>query len=337
MSKETSNWLNNNTLIGFTEKRGEAWHYRASEQGVEPNHYPLAIPVEDVRRRLFFWEPEEAPVGAMLADGTFVEDHNRKAILRSDTRAVLGITSKAYQPHPYRQWLLENVETVMDNDELQIGSAGLLEGGAVAWVQFEMTETMYAADVAFRPFLTAATSLNRSLATSYSTAAQVVVCDNTLSAALYGASKAGQIVKRRHTSGSLNNVQEIRDHLGLLIATTEDVMAEIDALAHTTVSAKMWARFLDELTKPSRDSKRSTTMAQNKREALENLYAHDERVAPWAGTAYGVVAAVNTWNQHLQTVKGASRAERNMLNMVKGVHDKEDAATLATLQRVLAG
>jgi hypothetical protein len=32
-----------------------------------------------------------------------------------------------------------------------------------------------------------------------------------------------------------------------------------------------------------------------------------------------------------------SRPERNMLNMVKGVHDKEDAATLATLQRVLAG
>jgi hypothetical protein len=53
MSKETIQWLNTQTLIGMTEKRGNAWHYRAEEQGDEPNHYPLAIPVEDVKRRLF--------------------------------------------------------------------------------------------------------------------------------------------------------------------------------------------------------------------------------------------------------------------------------------------
>jgi hypothetical protein len=38
MSKETSSWLNNNVLIGLTDKRGHAWHYRKSEQGAEPNH-----------------------------------------------------------------------------------------------------------------------------------------------------------------------------------------------------------------------------------------------------------------------------------------------------------
>ena len=31
MSKETSNWLNNNVLVGMTDKRGNAWHYKASE------------------------------------------------------------------------------------------------------------------------------------------------------------------------------------------------------------------------------------------------------------------------------------------------------------------
>ncbi len=39
-------------------------------------------------------------------------------------------------------------------------------------------------------------------------------------------------------------------------------------------------------------------MAENRREVLQRLYRHDERVAPWAGTAWGVVQAVNTMTHH---------------------------------------
>ena len=56
MSRETMLHLNTNTLIGFTDRRGNAWHYRAVLQGAESNHYPGAIPVADVRRRLLNWQ-----------------------------------------------------------------------------------------------------------------------------------------------------------------------------------------------------------------------------------------------------------------------------------------
>jgi len=62
MSAETSTWLNTRTLIGFTDQRGHAWHYRSSDQGDEPNHYPGAIPIGDVRRRLFDWSATAADV-----------------------------------------------------------------------------------------------------------------------------------------------------------------------------------------------------------------------------------------------------------------------------------
>ena len=62
MSQETFSWLNRNVLVGFTDKRGDAWHYRASDQGDEPNHYTGAIPVADVERRLFHWTPVEGTV-----------------------------------------------------------------------------------------------------------------------------------------------------------------------------------------------------------------------------------------------------------------------------------
>jgi len=58
MTRETLDYLNTQTLIGFTDKRGTAWHYRAELQNDEPNHYPAAVPVDDVNRRLFHWTAE---------------------------------------------------------------------------------------------------------------------------------------------------------------------------------------------------------------------------------------------------------------------------------------
>src|SRR5688500_12586400 len=98
MSKETLEHLNTNTLIGFTDNRGTAGHYRAEQQGVESNHYPGAVPVADVGRRLFDWHAQsrrvavEVPAGpesmTHLADDgaarrwAVIED--RQAICRSD-------------------------------------------------------------------------------------------------------------------------------------------------------------------------------------------------------------------------------------------------------------
>ncbi len=55
MSRESLQWLNTNTLIGFTDKRGHAWHWRAQEQHGQSNHYLGPIPIADVQDRLFAW------------------------------------------------------------------------------------------------------------------------------------------------------------------------------------------------------------------------------------------------------------------------------------------
>ncbi|HHT13129.1 MAG TPA: DUF932 domain-containing protein [Propionibacterium sp.] len=60
-----------------------------------------------------------------------------------------------------------NVEAVLDDDDLQVGSAGLLRGGAQGWVQIEAEATQMVEGVEHRPFLTAATSMDGSLATTY--------------------------------------------------------------------------------------------------------------------------------------------------------------------------
>jgi len=63
---------------------------------------------------------------------------------------------------------------------------------------------------------------------------------------------------------------------------------------------------------------------------------HDPRVAPWSGTAHGVLQAVSTYDQHQATVRGSSRAERNNLKTITGEFGRLDRQSWHTLQPLLA-
>ena len=350
MSQETSTWLNTQTLIGHTDRRGHAWHYRAEDQGDESNHYPGPVPVEDVRRRLFGWDAVPRPVAVQLpadiATATAITDDGepvryaevpgRQAITRSDSGAVLGIFAEGYRVHQFSTWLLDTVSTILD-DSLSVGSAGLLKGGAVAWVSVEVPETITTPEgVAFRPNLLACTSHDGSLATTYKRVVTNVVCDNTMSAALR--SERGQQVKVRHSRNSAGRLTEVRDALALVHTIAEDFAAQVAELSRVAVSDAQWRAFLDAHAPlpDGRTPSRSRTMAETKRLELSRLWNHDARVTPWRGTGWGVVQAVNTYTHHVQTVRGMDRAERNMLRAVEGGADTLDAGTVATLRRVLA-
>jgi phage/plasmid-like protein (TIGR03299 family) len=337
MSQETSVWLNTMTLIGFTDKRGTAWHYRESEQGERPNHYPGAIPEADVIERLFDWEPEvgfgETTVRRGGQDVRIV-DTSRKTIVHPKTDAILGQFMDSYQPHGYKQWLLTNLRLLLQGGGLGLSSAGLLKAGAQGWVQAELEETQEVAGIQFRPFVTAFTSLDGSLATNYITGAQLVVCDNTLGRAR---SSAAAKYRVKHSSRSLGRIPEIQDALGLASDTADEITSELENLIATDVDEKAWQRFLDlEAPVPADLPKgRKRTNAENHRDALINLYHNDLRVQPWAGTAFGVVQAVNTYDTHVRTVKGSERAERNADKMVTGAFGKLTADTIEKVNLAL--
>ena len=82
----------------------------------------------------------------------------------------------------------------------------------------------------------------------------------------------------------------------------DDFAAEVATLCAIDVSRGQWAQFLDRHVPredPTTDKPlegRALTMADTKRAVLQRLYDHDSRVAPWAGTAHGVLQAVNTYD-----------------------------------------
>ncbi|MEU3052202.1 DUF932 domain-containing protein [Streptomyces griseus] len=334
MSQETRQWLSENTLIGFTDKRGNAWHYREGDL----NHYPDAIPVGHVEKRLFDWEALEQP---LFIPGSLEPIPNHKAIVRSDNDHVMGIFRPGYQPHQYRQWLLANVSNILD-DDLQIGSAGLLRQGAVAWVSVEVPENITTPEgVVFRPFLLATTSFDGSVATTYKRVVTNVVCDNTMNAALReGGSSHGETFKVRHSSKSLGRLTDARDALGIVHGIADDFAAQVAELSAVSVPDAAFDRIVKDLVPlpepKTKDGRANPGLkrAASKRDVIWRLWRHDDRVAPWSGNAFGAWQAFNTYMQHEMDVRGgAARAERNMQRVVDGEIEKADAEVV---DRILA-
>ena len=333
MSRETSEWLNNFTLVGYADQRGNAWHYRQHLQGTESNHYSEAIPVDDVLRRLFNFRVEDRPVYLRKDSGEYVQIDGRKAMVRDDNDVVLGLFKSGYEGHQYQEWLLENVATILD-DELGIGSAGLLRNGGQAWVSVEVPENITTPEgVEFRPNLLACTSFDGSLATTYKRVITRVVCDNTAEAAR---SEEGQQFKVRHTKWSGMKIVDAREALHVVHSMSDDFAEEVAKLTAWKVSDDQFTKHM-QLMVPINDdlAKIGITKAEKKRAEVINLWHHDDRVAPWKGTAFGVAQTYNTWQQHFATVrKGVPREVRNMENLVTGKTGNLDTKVLEVLEGV---
>lgn len=330
MSRETMEWLNNNVLVGFTDKRGPAWHGRKGDG----NHYTGAIPVADVEKRLFDWEAETRPVYLGVPDDddgwdkTLIE--NKKAIVRSDTGRVLGIFADGYEIHRYAEWLLESVATIL-GDDLQIGTAGLLRQGGQAWVQVEVPETVSGpGGITYRPFLLAATSLDGSLSSSYGRSVTNTVCDNTMAIAM-GESVRTKFKHRKGERGIQGKIQDVREALDIVFTASDDFARQVDALLTTPINDSQFLSILqDEVPLP--DPKKAAGahgIATRKREFVWDLYRFDERVAPWRGNAYGTWQAFNTYRQHESRInKSTNRVEKNARALLSGQQDKDDFALL---------
>jgi phage/plasmid-like protein (TIGR03299 family) len=352
MGMEDMDWYNNMILVGNTNIRGNAWHYREDLQGDEPNHYPGFIPVDDVIRRLFNFDFVEAQTCYLYpgkVDGAITHlsigdewysvvrsTQGRKGMLTSDTQEDIGSFKAGYRGHAYQEWLIDKVAALLSKNghELGIGSAGLLQQRGQAWVSIETDETITTPEgVTYLPFISAMTSFNGTLATGYGAHTQQIVCDNTLEVAR--GQGAGKQYRIKHTKYSEMKIADARDALKIIFAASDDFAKEVANLTKWKVSDHQFEHLLGVMIPLPEEDGRGKTIAEKKRNEIINLYRADERAAPWRGTAFGVLQAFNTWNHHFATVKGkVPRGARNMENVLSGKFAAADGEVLDVLEQI---
>lgn len=336
MTTATQQYAQQGFLIGQT---------RISEEGLEGysgRTYREFIPKEDVLDKLFCWEPVSLGVtySGHLADGTPIEfpDPSRQVMFRppltfgpEDTGGRLGeFGVSSYNNHSYKEWCVENVFRIIDDENVGISSAAQLASGKVAAVTISVPNTVTSkTGVAFLPYIIAATSLDGTIASTYKASYILPVCRNTLVAGLRSDAAS---FKLKHTKNSDVEVRiaDVQEALGLIYASGDEFSAQIDKLVETTVTAKKADKFFDQFA-PVKDNKQKTQM-EAKNLLLRRMYESDYRVAPWNGTTFGVLQAVNTWFHHEQpTRKGNDRVERNILRDVNGKTAELDQKVLTML------
>lgn len=332
MSSESLKWLNSKILVGFTDDK-KPWWYLEALQGDEPTIYSGAVPLEDVKRRIFDWEAIRCPIKVDLPNRSDVLVPKMYAIVNSKTGHIFKIASDNYVIHQYQDWLVKRVAALLDNGNLQIGSAGLLRKGAGAFVSVETPENVTTrSGMKIKPKLLAASSHDSKLASIYKFVSTIVVCDNTLNAAL--AETDSNAYRVRHTENSLGRLEDVRKSLDIVIAGPEGMVDFLDSLSEIKVSESQWQEIVDRLV-PVPDSSRPQVVArlENKRLELDNLWRNDPRCAPWHGSGLGVFQAFNTHSNHIAG-QDSSRFDRNMRKTLSNASLKEDRKILSVLNAV---
>ena len=343
MSKETLGWLRKNLRIGFTDERGPAW-WSDGDGMADGSHFPGEVPPEEVRRLLNV-ELIEADITATFElNGTkdFLKLDDRKAIVLVRDGEVIGapgLFKSGYQPHGYNLWINDSMQDIVDS-RLQTAAVGLLRKGGVAFHQVKLPDVYEVAGFQYTSYFTGGTSCDGTLASTWFTGVDAAVCDNTFEMARDGAQTRVTVKHTKHSPGRLG---EVRNRLGLVLKAAEDFETFATDLLNTEVSDKEFLAWMDAMV-PMPEAKttkgggpgRGFTMAENKRNELEDLYRKDPKVAPWAGTAFGILQLDNTWRTWNRIVRGSDggRIERNLLNQVTGANADDDQKALDILADV---
>lgn len=308
MSKETIEWLNENTMLGFTSHRekyanmGWGTNFNESTGQIEAwwhtddfqNGYPDAIPPSEVERVLFNWEPVETEIMHKRRDGittdnmdaadgigpfVWVPSSKFKGIMHPRTEHEFGIFGiDTYKVHSYKPWLVDNINTLVDG-EAGIASAGLLRGGGVAYVSVELPECVEVAGMDIRPMLLACTSVDGTKATTYKMVTQLPVCDNTLDVALQQVNGDTGMFKIKHSAKSIGRLGDARAALGILYKHTDEMVQFLDTLSNVDVTDAQFQqiiRGIKDIPEPVTKMEKGKLVVTNQRAITiaENLH-HD--------------------------------------------------------------
>lgn len=342
-------------IIGNTDKRS-GWI--GQTDGTLPT-FPGPIPVGEVERLLFNWEAISVPTGNFIPcskkdadifiplgkDGVMtpvkcVVTQHAQGIVRSDDFTELGRHKASYRIHDYKVWLIRYLSNVLQ-DTLSILSALTLKNGAQAAVEIGLNETVHdsKSGLEFWPFLLATTSMDGSIATTYSAFNRILRCDNMFMALHAEARAAKRQYKIKHTSQSMSvdTISGVRQALSILDQSATAMTDYVHELIAIKLSRPNWIKVLDIIEPPAPEgsSKAKVTKTENRREAIDAVYMSDPMSEQWKGTAFGAVQAFNTYRHHYEPVRSVSRLERVYDKAIRGEFAESDGHMLQAVGTVL--
>lgn len=276
---------------------GEApWHQLGNEL---PPKQPLEVWAE---RAGMNWEIRETPVRYASEeegdDAAMLAFEEQKVLFRSDTKRPLSVVSGRYQVVQPRA-VLEFYRDLTEISGFELETAGVLKEGKKFWALARIgKEAALKGGDLLKGYLLLATSCDGTLATTATPTTVRVVCNNTLTMALDGATAA---VKVPHSTAF--DAQAVKSKLGIAVSHWDGFMYRMKTLAERKVKTQESAHFFRKVLGVPEGDPRPDQVVANER-ALKRVqelfegHGHGAQLAAAKGTLWGCLNAITEYVDH---------------------------------------
>ena len=270
------------------------------------NQLPAKQPIEVWAERAGMnWTIEEAPVQYVVSQSGPLSEicsfEDQKVLFRSDTKAALSVVGNRYHVVQPRE-VLEFYRDLTEVSGFELETAGVLKAGKKFWALARTgQETTLKGTDTVKGYLLLATSCDGTLATTATPTTVRVVCNNTLTIAVNGASSA---IKVPHNTSF--DAQAVKRQLGIAVTQWDGFMYRMRTLAERKVKSHEAMNFFLKVlcqnandTPGAKDSVALTNeRALKKVQALYDGQGRGAELAAAKGTAWGLLNAVTEFVDH---------------------------------------
>lgn len=300
-----------------------AWH------GLGVNVREAVSAAEAIVLAKLNWTIELWRLMAQSEGGVVAPADENRAVVRTDTRAVLGVVGTRYRVFQ-NEHAFDFMDAVVGAGQARYETAGSLNGGRQVWMQCRIPKSLWAAEGDETiPYVLLNNSHDGTGAIRIMPTTLRVVCNNTLRLSM----KAGDREKSlsiRHTESLRGKVAEARNKIGLVVKELDNYGDVMKELADTPLSEHQVVEYVEEFfptkVRPKEvDGEELLNSILDNSEVVKNLiaghFAETERTARKnekildvilenherdraRGTAWGAFNAVTQYVDHQQAGRG---------------------------------
>jgi phage/plasmid-like protein (TIGR03299 family) len=248
------------------------------------------------------WNICETPVRYMTEQvgslGSIMSFDDQKVLYRSDTKAPLSVVSSRYQVVQPKA-VLEFYRDLTEISGFELETAGVLKEGRKFWALARTGKEMaLKGNDVVKGYLLLATSCDGSLATTATPTTIRVVCNNTLTIALNGATSA---IKVPHSTSF--DAQAVKKQLGIAVSQWDSFMYRMKTLSERKVKNHEAMNYFLKVLCQTDSAVDQASVLTNERalKKVQSLYEGQGRgseLASASGTAWGLLNAVTEFVDH---------------------------------------
>lgn len=257
------------------------------------------------------WRVDCCPIH-VHSDGGCDAIDTHQAVIRRDTKAVLGVVGKRYRPVQNEE-AFEWLDGLVGSRLAIYETAGSIRNGAVVWALVRLPGELRIAntDDVVKPYILVANSHDGSIAFRALNTSVRVVCANTLTMAFRTAGADSISVK--HTERIHDRIADAQQVLGLAVARHRAFESHMNALAARPFTVADFDRYLDRVLGPeSRRQDGDTPELSTARAGITANFDHEfQRLPGITHTAWSAFNSVTQYVDWERPTRGKHQQERD--------------------------